>query len=367
MVGAGTKKSPKVVIAGGGTGGHIFPGIAVAREFKRRFPQAEVLFVVGQKEMEAEIVRRHGFPYESLNVEGIKGRGWLRALAVGVRLPGSVIRSAAMIGRLDPDVVLGMGAYSSGPLCLAACLRGVPTAIHEQNSTPGLTNRILAPWVRRTFVSFEESIPLLRARSIEMTGNPVREELLGERTASPRPKGTFRLLVVGGSQGARAVNSAFVEALALLKGEGWKPGVLHQAGPGDYETVAKAYEDRGLEGRVVPFIEDMGRAYQEADLVISRAGATTIAELAALGKPSVLVPYPYAANRHQDTNARALADVGGAEVIPQEELDGPRLARCITRYMKDPEALRAMGACARAKGKPEAARLIVDRLLEMIS
>jgi UDP-N-acetylglucosamine--N-acetylmuramyl-(pentapeptide) pyrophosphoryl-undecaprenol N-acetylglucosamine transferase len=243
---------------------------------------------------------------------------------------------------------------------------GIPSAIHEQNSFPGLTNRLLCRIVDKVFIAFEESRAYFPGGSLFLTGNPIREALLTEREPQTPGDRPFAILVMGGSQGARAINDAFVEALAILGDEGRRPLVLHQTGEADHARVLEAYEQRGLTGHVTPFIQDMAKAYREADVVVSRAGASTVSELAALGKPSVLVPYPYAANRHQETNAGILVRAGGAEMVLQKDLTGSQLAGLLAAYMDDAAALEMMGASARKVGRPEAARVITDLLLDMI-
>jgi UDP-N-acetylglucosamine--N-acetylmuramyl-(pentapeptide) pyrophosphoryl-undecaprenol N-acetylglucosamine transferase len=357
---------PRVIIAGGGTGGHLFPGIAVAREFERRRGDAEILFVVGRRPMESDILGRHGYQTASIDVEGLKGRGWRKGLVVMLALPKSFIQSVSIIRRFSPRLVLGMGGYSAGPCCLAGRCLGLPTAVHEQNTFPGLTNRLLAPFVDRVLVSFEESVGHLRSGSVVHVGNPVRAELLTGRCREVTGADAFHLLVLGGSQGASALNRAVADALSHLKRHGRFLRVTHQTGHGDYPTVVQDYQDRGLEGNLVPFIEDMAEAYHRADLVISRAGATTVAELAVMGKPSVLVPYPHATNRHQDTNALSLSDAGGAVLMRQGDLSGEALAGLVLTFLEDRAALERMGAEARKKGTPEAARLIVDELEEIM-
>ena len=356
---------PAFILAGGGTGGHLFPAVAVARELESRIAGVSIYFVVGRKPMELATVRRYGFRGETIGVEGLKGRGWRKASATLLKLPGSLFRSVSIIRRIGPRAVLGTGAYSSGPVCLAARLMGVPAAIHEQNAYPGLTNRLLARIVDRVFISFEESRRHLRARRIFLTGNPVREELLSAAGGRERGKEGFTILVVGGSQGARAVNRAFAEALQELAAQGRCPEVIHQTGKADYGRVMADYRERGLRGEIVPFIEDMAAAYRRADFVVGRAGATTLFELAAMGKPSLLIPYPFAANGHQETNARSLVAAGGAEMMTEDRLTGRDMARILSRYMDDPEALESMGLRARSMGRPFAAGVIVDHLLEM--
>jgi len=356
----------RMIIAGGGTGGHLFPGVAVAREVVKRREGAEVLFVTGRRAIESEILRRYGFQQTSIMVEGIKGRGWKKAAMVLFGLPWSVLQSIGIIRRFAPRVVLGMGGYSAGPVCVAAKVMGIPSAVHEQNSFPGLTNRLLCRFVDTVFISFEESREHFPSGTIVLTGNPVREELLATGETPFEEEKRFTILVMGGSQGARAVNEAFMEALGVLMEEGRDPMVVHQTGRVDYMQVLEGYRRRGLEGTVVPFIEDMAGAYRDADIIVSRAGATTVSELAALGKPSILVPYPYSANGHQETNALILLRAGGAEMILQQDLNGKALAAVLTRYMEDQGALRKVGASARTVGRPGAVGVIADRLMDMM-
>jgi len=355
----------RLAIAGGGTGGHLFPGIAVAKALKTRMADAKVLFVVGRRRMETDILSRAGFEAVSIDVEGIKGRGWKKGLPVIFRLPKSIFQSVSIIRRFSPYVALGVGGYSAGPFCAAAKWMGIPTAIHEQNSYPGVTNRLLSRIVDRIFISFDESRSRFKRGESILTGNPVRQELF---LPSARPEGDdrFTILVVGGSQGAQAINRGFVEALDFLRERGRDISVIHQTGTMDYERVAADYRDRGLEGEISPFIADMASAYARADIVVSRAGASTIFELAALGKPSILIPYPHATNRHQEINASALVRKGGAEMILQEELKAERLADALIRYMDNRLVLQEMGERARQIGRPDAAGAIVDWLVEMV-
>lgn len=355
----------RCVIAGGGTGGHLFPGIAIAMELERRHANVEILFVVGRRRMESEILARYGYRTAFTDVEGIKGRGWKKGMDVLIGLPKNMLDAAAILRGFSPSFALGMGAYSAGPICLAAKLMGIPAAIHEQNSYPGLTNRLLSRFVDRVFISFAESSAYFKAGSTTITGNPVRHELLSDQVEKDDDLDTFTVLVLGGSQGARAISEAFVEALACLDSKGKRPHVVHQAGTSDYQRTVKDYQDRGVEGEVIPFIEDMAAAYNQADLVVSRAGATTIFELAAMGKPAILIPYPYASNQHQEINARCLAGRGGAEMIRQKDLTGEGLAQTMMRYMDDRAAVKEMGKRARGMARADAAKAIVDELLQM--
>jgi UDP-N-acetylglucosamine--N-acetylmuramyl-(pentapeptide) pyrophosphoryl-undecaprenol N-acetylglucosamine transferase len=359
-------KEVRVIIAGGGTGGHLFPALAIAKEICRRSEKAELLFVTGRRKMELDILGRTGFLQASIDVEGLKGRGWLKGLRAIMKLPLSFFQSFSIIRGFSPNIIIGVGGYSAGPVCVLAKLMGIPSAIHEQNSYPGLTNRLLCRVVDRVFISFEESRGHFPGGSLLLTGNPVREEFFAEETTIRERDKTFSILILGGSQGARAINRCVVATLKILKAKGISLGVIHQTGETDYKEVVEAYECDGMKGEIQPFIEDMGHAYKQADLVISRAGATTVSELAALGKPSILIPYPHAANRHQETNARMLVKAGGAEMILEETLSGEKLSESLIRYMSDRPLLKEMGQRARKVGRGDAAGVITDQLMEMI-
>ena len=361
------KNEIRVIIAGGGTGGHLFPGIAVAKEFEKRYSAADIRFVIGRRKMESEILSRLGYPQETIQVKGIKGRAGREVFMVLFSLPYSLLQSFSILKRFSPHLVLGMGGYSSGPVCVAAKIMGIPTAIHEQNSFPGLTNRLLARVVDRIFISWTISREHLPGPTPLLTGNPVREELMAGADAYERTPSGFTILVVGGSLGARAVNKAFAAALEIIKTAGKMPNVIHQSGETDYVRVVQEYKERGIQGDIVPFIQDMGAAYGQADLVVGRAGATTVSELAALGKPSILIPYPFAANRHQEINAKILVQEGGAKMILEEDLTGEVLSALLMKYMDDESALEEMGKCAAKVGRRDAAKVIVDHLEKMRS
>ncbi|MDY6973331.1 MAG: undecaprenyldiphospho-muramoylpentapeptide beta-N-acetylglucosaminyltransferase [Thermodesulfobacteriota bacterium] len=356
----------RIIIAGGGTGGHLFPGIAVAMELEKRSDKAEILFLVGRRGLGSEIVARYGYGVAPIDVEGLKGRGWKRGVSVLVKLPRSVFQSASIIKKVSPALVLGMGGYAAGPVCLSARLMGIPTAIHEQNSYPGLTNRLLSRFVDRAFISFEESRVHFKGRAVLLTGTPVRDELFSGRGLVREERKKFTVLIVGGSQGARAINEAFAAALVHLKSRGRILDVIHQTGETDYARVLEDYRNRGVQGQLIPFIEDMTTAYNRANLVVSRAGATTIFELAALGKPCILIPYPYSTNQHQEINARCLARAGAAHMIRQSDLTGEGMAHILMKYMDDRSALYEMGRRAREMGRRDAAKVIADQLAEMV-
>jgi UDP-N-acetylglucosamine--N-acetylmuramyl-(pentapeptide) pyrophosphoryl-undecaprenol N-acetylglucosamine transferase len=361
------RDSLRVIIAGGGTGGHLFPGVAVGREILSRYTGSKIIFITAGKKMESGILAEAGFEQEAISVEGIKGQGLIKSIKSISRLPRGIVQSVNIIRRFSPEFVLGVGGYSAGPVCLAAWLMKIPGAIHEQNSYPGLTNRLLCRIMDMVFISFEESRAYFPKGRVFLTGNPIRKEFLAEDTVDEEDKKRFTILVTGGSQGATAINEAFLGALGILKDRGMDPLVIHHTGERHFDQILGEYQKRGFQGDVMPFIRDMHAAYRRADIFVGRAGAGTIFELAAMGKPSILIPYPYAANRHQEANARVLAEIGGAEMLLQNELTPARLADLLARYMVDKTALRRMGERARIKAKPGAAKEIVDRLEGMIS
>jgi len=345
----------RLLLAGGGTGGHLFPAIAIAREFKAQDPTAEVLFVGTARGIEARLLPEQGWPLQLVNASGFVGKGVFGKVAALLRLLGSVREGLAILRRFMPDVVIGVGGYASAALVIAAKLKGVPTVLHEQNAVPGLTNRLLSRWADRVCVTFAASRDAFARRQVEMTGNPVRPEM---ESCDALPEGVPVLLVFGGSRGARAINRAMVEALPLLpKGM----NVIHQTGGNDREAVAAAYIEAGRTGdRVEAFIDDMAAVYRSARLVVCRAGATTLAELAACGRPAVLIPYPHAANDHQTANARAMVEAGAAVLLAQQDLTAERLANLIGELLRDRQRLEAMAAAARAVAKTGAAKAIVD-------
>jgi UDP-N-acetylglucosamine--N-acetylmuramyl-(pentapeptide) pyrophosphoryl-undecaprenol N-acetylglucosamine transferase len=356
----------RVVIAGGGTGGHLFPGIAIAEELKRR--GAEVVFVGTARGIESRVVPQEGFPLELIDVGGLKGKGLLGLLRGLARVPRALLQSRAILLRHRPDLVIGVGGYASGPMVLAAALARRPTAILEQNSVPGITNRILGRLVRAVFAAFGESRRYFPARKVRLAGNPIRarlrEALIGDDAAMQQHEGRS-LLVCGGSQGAHPVNELVVEAIALLAAEGRLPGglkLVHQTGKDDAASVAERYRSAGVVADVRAFIDDMASAYRGADLVIGRAGATTIAELTALGRASLLIPFPQAADDHQTVNARSLERAGAARVLAQATLTPRALADAIAELLSDGATRARMAIAARSLGRPDAAREIVDAL-----
>ena len=356
-----------ILIAGGGTGGHLYPGIAVARELMARVANAQIVFVGTVAGIEGRVVPREGFTLEVIRSAGLKGKS-PASLARGLALlPASAVDAWRVITRRRPSVVIGVGGYSSGPVVLLAALRGIPTLLMEQNAMPGLTNRVLAPVVDAAAVTFQETVRFFGSKAI-VSGNPVRPQFFrGEEAhgSDVLPHGAARVLVFGGSQGAHAINMAMVEAAPRLAAAQPPLALTHQTGERDLEMVREQYRRVGLEARVEPFLFAMEREMKAADLVISRAGATTVAELAAIGRPSILVPLPTATDDHQRKNALALVRDGAALMIEQRELTGDRLVTEMLALAADAERRRRMGEAARRLARPDAAKVIVDRVLAL--
>jgi UDP-N-acetylglucosamine--N-acetylmuramyl-(pentapeptide) pyrophosphoryl-undecaprenol N-acetylglucosamine transferase len=352
----------RLLIAGGGTGGHLFPGIAVAEEVVRRGGQ--VLFVGTSRGLEARAVPAAGYDLELLEVSGLK-RMSLGATVRGLwRLPKAFLQSLSILSRFRPDVVLGVGGYASGPMVLAAALFGYPSAIQEQNSVPGITNKILSRLVRVVMVAFAEAGKSFPAKKVESTGNPVRAKLVAALTSGSESEQTARILVVGGSQGARAVNDLVMAAVGILNKEGRLPGIVHQTGPNDLDRCNQHYRTLGVTDRVETraFIDDMANAYQQASLVVGRAGALTLAELAMAARPAVLIPLPTAADDHQNKNAAHFAQAGAAVVLDQKTATGTQLAELLGTLAADPARRQTMAEAMRTLARPQAAQDIVDRL-----
>ena len=352
----------RIVIAGGGTGGHLYPGIAVAREVLRRRPDAVVTFAGTERGIEARVVPREGFELDVLRSAGLKGTS-PAALARGLALlPLSAVDAWRILSRRRPNLVIGVGGYSSGPVVALAAARGIATLLLEQNAVPGFTNRTLARVVSAAAVTFESTVGYFGRRGF-VTGNPVRPEFFADHVS--QAAGPPRVLIFGGSQGSHAINVACMEAAPRLAAGGGRLAITHQTGERDVERVRDAYRHAGLDARVEPFLFSMDREITTADLVISRAGATTIAELTAAGKPAVLVPLPTAADDHQRKNAELLREAGAVEVIEQQDLTGALLAERIESLTADPARLAAMAAAARRMARPGAAAAIVDKALEL--
>ncbi len=353
----------KVVITGGGTGGHLFPGIAVADEIVRRHPGAEVLFIGSGRQLDLTALSPRNYQTAAIPCQGLKGMTWGRKLVTLCQLPLSVVAAIRLLRRFRPELVFGVGGYVTGPVVLAAKLLRIKTCIHEQNSVPGLANRWLAKIADRVFLSIPGSESYFPAGKWTLSGNPVRRELLtlAEQTREKPTGSALVLLVLGGSQGAHRLNrlasAAVIEKRATLP-----PGlrIIHQTGVKDEALVRAAYEQAGIKAEVAAFFHDMGRVYAQADLVVSRAGATTLAELAVLGKPSILVPFPYAADDHQRKNAQFLVASGAARMYAESELSPELLAAALAELLPYQALRQEMGWAARRQATPRAVETIVD-------
>ena len=359
---------PTVLMAGGGTGGHIFPGIAIARELVERVPRCEVLFVGTRRGLESKIVPAEGFRLLTIDSAGITGKRIVARLKGLALLPLSLVQSMRLIGRTKPSLVVGVGGYASGPVMAAAVLKRVPTLIHEQNYVPGATNRWMAPFVSKVVVTFEETVARLGGRGVAL-GNPVRRDfaLVKPRPSAGAPR---RLLVFGGSQGSRALNKAMVEALPGLAAMRGALQITHQTGEAEHAAVEASYRAAGLKGEdceVRPFISGMSRAFEDADLIVCRSGATTVAELTAAGRPAVLIPFAGATHDHQTFNAHKLADAGAAVMIAERDLTGALLARTVQELLGDPGRLDRMARASRLLGRPDAAARIADLCVALMA
>jgi UDP-N-acetylglucosamine--N-acetylmuramyl-(pentapeptide) pyrophosphoryl-undecaprenol N-acetylglucosamine transferase len=359
-----TLEAMRVLIAGGGTGGHLYPGIALAEEIKSR-SGGEVLFVGAQRGLEARVIPAEGYPLELLEVSGIKRTG-MRGLIRGLmKLPRALSLSREILKRNDPAVVVGVGGYASGPVVLMAALMGYPTAIQEQNSHPGFTNKVLRRFVDKVFIAFDDARKQLGKKKTLLLGNPVRRRFI-EGAHRPYVPGGKRLVVVGGSQGARAINDAMIESLPGLRARTPSLHIVHQTGEHDYERVQAAYAQAGVSGEVHKFIEDMPVMFARADLLVCRSGASTVAEITAAGKAAVFVPFPRAADDHQNVNARALERMNAAVVVEESNLEAAYLVDTIAALINDPGRLERMSEAAKSLAHPQAVQEISAIVKELV-
>ena len=359
----------RVVIAGGGTGGHLYPGIAIARELLARRPDAEVSFAGTARGIEARVIPREGLTLDLIRSSGVKGKSIVDRARGALLVPVSLADSWRILSARRASLVIGVGGYSSGPMVFVAWLRGVPTMLLEQNAVPGLTNRVLSRFVRAAAVTFDSTQAFFGSKAF-VSGNPVRPEFFAasgphQESALDDQTSVTRVLVFGGSQGAHAINVAMVEAASQLAAGGSTLRLVHQTGERDVEMVRTAYRQAGLQADVEPFLYDMGRQLGQADVVVCRAGATTLAEITAAGKAAVLIPLPTATDDHQRKNAEALADAGAAELLVQRDLTGPVLAARLLALAGDRARRDRLAAAARSLARPDAARVIVDRALAL--
>lgn len=368
MLKADDKHPLKIALAGGGTGGHLFPGIAIAQEFMARNSHNNIIFVSTGNPLEQRVLSQEKFTLERISVEGLKRRGlWNQTKSI-CKLPKGIFDSMRILSRFKPDLIVGLGSYSAGPAVLAAWLLGIKIVLHEQNLLPGITNRILARFADRIFVGFEDTTSRFASQKVQFTGNPVRQDILkpalhnnhNENGSKP-----FTILIIGGSQGAHRINLSVAEALAHLSQRD-NLYFIHQTGAADEEMLKNAYARCGVASRVQSFFDRMAELYRNADLIICRAGATTVAEITAIGKAVVFIPFPYAADNHQVLNAESLSKNGAAEMILEKDLNGKVLGEKIEFYASHPAVLSSMATKAKRFGNPAAAKDIVDACYKII-
>jgi UDP-N-acetylglucosamine--N-acetylmuramyl-(pentapeptide) pyrophosphoryl-undecaprenol N-acetylglucosamine transferase len=355
-----------MLVAGGGTGGHVFPGVALAEEVVTRHPANDVVFVGTERGLEARVVPAAGFPIELIDVKGLKGKGIVGVLLNLLLIPRAFLQSWRILKKWRPDIVVGVGGYASGPVVLMAWLMRIPTAVQEQNAIAGFTNRVLGRFVEAAFTAFPEAARLFPAKKVYQLGNPIRRTLMENFMRPEVRHDRLRLLVFGGSQGAHALNMRVVEALPHLADLREALSITHQTGAKDKEQVERGYRACGFLPDVREFITDMSAAYAGADLVVCRAGATTLAELTVCKKPAILVPFPAAADNHQYVNARSLVDAGAASMIEEKNLTGETLAAEIRAILGDPARRDRMSRAAGRLGSPQAAKEIADVCTELI-
>jgi UDP-N-acetylglucosamine--N-acetylmuramyl-(pentapeptide) pyrophosphoryl-undecaprenol N-acetylglucosamine transferase len=367
----------RLVVAGGGTGGHLFPGIAVAEEFLAREKGNEALFVGTEHGIEARVLPRLGFKIEFISASGIRGKNVFSQIKGLLMLLYGYAQSRRILKAFNPDRVLGVGGYASAPIVLAAGGMRIRRFIHEQNAIPGLTNKFLARFADRVFVSIEESEQFFPKEKTVLTGNPIRKEILAEvlKTGNPpktyfdkegslSQRGDFHLLVFGGSAGAHSINMNIIAALPFLSRFRERVHITHQTGEKDLLEVREAYQRQGFRAEAIPFIDNMADAYSSADLIVCRAGATTVAEVTACGKPCIFIPYPYAVDDHQRRNAEALLKKSAGFMLLERELSGESLAVLIGELIDNPESVEMAGRNAAKLGQLDAARVIVDEIMK---
>lgn len=358
--------SMKIIIAGGGTGGHLFPGVAIAEEFIGRNPGNTVLFIGTEKGLERKILGDMGFQLRTINIAGVRGKGPVKTFTGLTKIPLSMVQSYSIIRDFCPDLIIGVGGYASGPVVVTGHYMGKRTVIAEQNAVPGLTNRILRKFVDKVFVTFVETEKWFAKKNVVVTGNPVRAGFIGKEAKLRKTGDKFTLLIFGGSQGASAINNTVVDALTYLEKIRDEIKIIHQTGRKDVDKLTKAYTDHRIDADVFPFIYDMASAYDSADLLICRAGATTIAEITAKGKAVFLIPFPFAAGDHQRLNAQVLVNAGAAEMMLEKDLDGKKLAHVIGQLFHNRERIKQMEEKSRTLGNVKAAANIVDECLELM-
>lgn len=354
-----------VVIAAGGTGGHMYPAIAYAKAFQQQDSGAHIVFVGTGKALEENILRQEGFPVESIQVEGFVGKSLLSILRAFWLLPQSLWRAIQILRSHRANLVIGTGGYFSPPVVFAAWMLQIPRVIMEPNAMPGLANRVLGPLANRIFLAFDSASPFFSSAKSRVIGTPIRRAFVMEHPPS-LPRKVSHLLIFGGSQGAQAINAAMLEAVAQSPILRESVMITHQTGADDYERVRRAYEALGVHAEVQPFLFDMPKELASADLVICRAGASTLAELTAYGKVGILIPFPYATHNHQEMNARAMEELGAARLLRQSDMNGRKLAEEIENMVQDIPALQAMARRSWESRNVHATEQMVNECLTLV-
>jgi len=364
-----TPRHIRLIVTGGGTGGHLFPGISLAQAMMLADPGCEVLFIGTERKIDKTALSNLGFATRSIKSQGIKGKSFFAVLKALFQQPLALWEAAGIIRRFKPDLVFGVGGYVTGPVILAARLLGVTTCIHEQNSIPGLANKLLGYIANKIFVSLPGSEKYFPASKTILSGNPVRNTILKvSREAKPESgQESSTLLILGGSQGARRLNSLMLEAAEnILSKLSPPPFIIHQTGGHDKDHVQRKYVELGLNARVQDFFSDMAEIYSQADLIISRAGATTLAELTVFHKPVILIPFPFAADNHQEINGQYLVEAGAGLMFRQADLTGDKLGMEIKRVLEDKKLLTEMAENSGKVARPEATDTIINACMELL-
>ena len=366
----------RVIIAAGGTGGHLYPGVAIAREFERQLESAKITFVGTTRGLETKVLPREGYELVTMKARGIMGKGPIGGIVGLAVTPLGLAQCLALCRARRPNLVIGIGGYTSPPLITAATLLGIKRTLLEPNAYPGMANRLLSPLAHLVFVSFSEALPFFDARKTRVVGTPIRRAFLESIPSAndhpSRPPGPL-LLILGGSQGARSINRAMTGAFPILAQSHAGLRIIHQTGERDFEEVATAYRaavqklgSSVAAPEVAAFLFDVPRALKQADLIIGRAGATTVAEITACGKPAILIPFPHAIHGHQERNARVLEQAGAAQLMLDHSLSGNVLAQAVSALINDPQRLAEMGQHSRSLGRPDAAEQVVYACRELV-
>ncbi len=360
------QKNLKVMIVAGGTGGHIFPGVAIAEEIKALHPEAGIVFAGTERGIESKILPELGWQLVTMSSMSIKDRGFAGKILALLKMPVSIVVAISVLLSQKPSLLIGVGGYAAGPLSVAAWILGVPMTIVEPNSVAGLSNRLIGRFAKKIFIAFEEARKWFKPSKILMTGTPVRKEVIALREkVSVGDEKT--VLVLGGSQGASSLNKAMTDAAPLFANCSKKIHILHHAGKyGEEDAIKAAYSRAGVSAEVVTFMSDVWDYYSRADLVVSRAGAATLAELSVIGLPAILIPYPFAADDHQRINAESLVKVGGAILIPDEGCSGERLGREICKIFEEEGRFGVMKSSMKDAGRPDAAHVVAEESLKLV-